>query len=500
MREIKHFNCKENQIIYFLLFFINLKIFRSLFYIFFVLFIFYSNLLSAVEKYKPIDLSGNAPLFLTKKQILKDLSDLKYILKENYILYPVFTKLGMNLESVLNLFEKKLLKNKTPLLTHHFQKELVKTIEFTEDSNFRTDLFLKNRHYIQRIEPKVAFFSGIKLAKQNSRYRVKPDSGIKKHIINYWFVSCSSNKEFLFPILPDRHSENLFMIGKHSNYQPDPLICEFENDSGHKHKVKLPLIIRRTEMSPHKIPIYEYDGSRIPYLKWHRDGGSEETEVKKFYKLARALRKSRTLIIDVRGNKYGSFYFIEKWLKEYTNNHWKNVIVKERQTIPIIRGLLNRVQWNIIKSPKRPLIGEYQLEKKQSQLYELIKHFRENEISEKWIETKFIFNGNSNAPEWGTKLIVIANNQCGDGCQFLAALTKQIPNGILIGTNTGPFPKNISGPVFQLYNSKIIISFSHRIHLNHLGETVSPSGYLPNYWLFPPMGIREIQKFASKIK
>ena len=40
--------------------------------------------------------------------------------------------------------------------------------------------------------------------------------------------------------------------------------------------------------------------------------------------------------------------------------------------------------------------------------------------------------------------IGMGNDQCGDGCQFLAALTKQIPNGILIGTNTGPFPKNIS--------------------------------------------------------
>ena len=48
-------------------------------------------------------------------------------------------------------------------------------------------------------------------------------------------------------------------------------------------------------------------------IVWGVNINIEETEVKKFYKLARALRKSRTLIIDVRGNKYGSFYFIEKW-------------------------------------------------------------------------------------------------------------------------------------------------------------------------------------------
>ena len=44
-----------------------------------------------------------------------------------------------------------------------------------------------------------------------------------------------------------------------------------------------------------------------------------------------------------------------------------------------------------------------------------------------------------------------------------------------------------------------MLSFSHRIHLNHLGEAVSPLGYMPDYWLFPPMGIKDIQRFSSKI-
>ena len=202
----------------------------------------------------------------------------------------------------------------------------------------------------------------------------------------------------------------------------------------------------------------------------------------------------------MRGNKSGSFFFIEKWLKEFTSNHWKNVIVKEWQTLPILNGLLNRVQWNIQNSTDRFLIGEDQLEQKRLQLKALIKHFKEKNLDEKWIETKFIFNGNKSAPKWRTRLIVIANQHCGNGCQFLAALTKQIPNGILVGSNTGPFPKNTSGPIFQLKNSQIMLSFSHRIHLDHEGTPVSPSGYVPDYWLFPPMDKKDIQRFVSKTK
>ena len=243
---------------------------------------------------------------------------------------------------------------------------------------------------------------------------------------------------------------------------------------------------------------YEYKSGRTPYIRWYRDGRTNETAVKQFQKLAIKLRKTSTLIIDVRGNQNGSFAFIENWLKEFTSNHWKNVIVRERQTLPILKGLLNRVQWNLHHSTLRLLIGRDQLGQKRRQLQALIEHLKEKGITEKWVETKFIFNGNKNAPKWNTRLIVLTNQHCGNGCQFLAALTKQIPQGVLIGANTGPFPKNTSGPIFQLKYSRVMLSFSHRLHLNHQAKPVSPSGYLPDYWLFPPMGIRDIQRFVSK--
>ena len=69
---------------------------------------------------------------------------------------------------------------------------------------------------------------------------------------------------------------------------------------------------------------------------------------------------------------------------------------------------------------------------------------------------------------------------------------------ILIGTNTGSFPKNSFRPVFQLRHSRIMVTFENKLHLNHMGEPVSTSGYLPDYWLFPPMGLNEIIRYAKK--
>jgi Peptidase family S41. len=210
------------------------------------------------------------------------------------------------------------------------------------------------------------------------------------------------------------------------------------------------------------------------------------------------LRKTQNLIIDVRGNKHGSFRFIESWLREYTRSHWKNVIIRERQTIQILNGLLNRVQWNMHHYSSSHLKSNDQLEQKREQIRGLIEYLIEKGLDQRLVETKFIFNGNKDAPEWGTRLIIIANHNCGNGCQFLAALTKQIPYGTLIGTNTGSFPKNSFRPVFQLRHSRIMLTFGNKLHLNHIGEPVSTSGYLPDYWLFPPMRLTEIIRYAKK--
>jgi len=453
---------------------------------------------SGSELKHSLDFSGNGPIFLSKKQIKEDLNQASRIFLDNYVRHRIFEQHEINWEGVFQKLESLLLKDINPVLTHHFQKQLIKALEFSEDSNIQADLFLKKRHYVQRVEPKAVFYTGITLAQQENRFRILPGSHKTKNIINHRFINCAKSQEVFFPVLPQRQAELLFMLGKQANHQLKHLNCTFESEAGVKLETLLPLFISKSELNFEGNPIYEFVDGRIPYIRWYRDGKAEETDVKKFYKLARKLRKSQTLIIDVRGNKNGSFRFIEPWLREYTSNHWKNVIIRESQTIQILNGLLNRVQWNLHNDTSRHLFGKDQLIQKSEQIRSLIDHFIEKELDQKWVETKFIFNGKKDAPEWETRLIVIANHHCGNGCQFLAALTKQIPDGTLIGTNTGSFPKNSFGPVFQLRHSRIMLTFENKLHLNHLGEPVSTSGYLPDYWLFPSSGLTEIMRYANK--
>ena len=124
---------------------------------------------------------------------------------------------------------------------------------------------------------------------------------------------------------------------------------------------------------------------------------------------------------------------------------------------------------------------------------------KKTRLRKKWIETKFLFKGHKDSPKWNKKLIVVANEHCGDGCQFLSALAKQEPSSYLVGSLTGNFPRGFRVPLYQLPHSRILFSINHRLHLNHQEQPVMPSGYQPDYWLFPEMGIQDVLRLAGSL-
>ena len=104
---------------------------------------------SGSEPKHSLDFSGNGPIFLSKKQIKEDLNQASRIFLDNYVRHRIFEQHGINWKGVFQKLESLLLKDINPVLTHHFQKQLIKALEFTEDSNIQADLFLKKRHYVQ---------------------------------------------------------------------------------------------------------------------------------------------------------------------------------------------------------------------------------------------------------------------------------------------------------------------------------------------------------------
>ena len=136
--EIKLLN-KPKMMTYFKNF--KFQLFSKIF-LFSVLFIGHTAIFcSGSELIHSLEFSGNGPIFLSKKQIREDLNQANHLFRDNYVRHPIFEKNGINWEEVFQKLESLLLKDINPVLTHHFQKQLIKTLEFTEDSNIQADLF-----------------------------------------------------------------------------------------------------------------------------------------------------------------------------------------------------------------------------------------------------------------------------------------------------------------------------------------------------------------------
>jgi len=471
----------------------------------------------------PVDLSGKSPLFVSAPQIEKDLVVFESLLRENYGLYGDMMQKGDVWETMFTQLEKELFANPTPLLTHHFQARLIEALAFTEDSTLRADLLFRKRHYLNKVNAGISFFTNVFLVLQEGNYRVSPNKTYPD-LANSRLIGCSSGKQsnpvlnlsdnkglpvfsilkkspfHLFPVLPERDGEQRFMLGVFANEQLKFLHCNFENKFKETVNRILPLYFPEVRAETPDSPIFRFaKGGRIPYIHWAHDGDPLDPQTQEFFKLARKLQKVETLILDVRGNANGSFAFIEKWLKELSSNQWKNVIIHEKQTPMSLRGLMNRVAWEKIKGRTSSTKIQGERAQQRQQLQALLDHFEENNLESKVIETKFIFNGKKKSPKWNKRIFVLANRHCGSGCQFLSALSKQLKNGILIGSNTGVFPKNPTVPLYQLPESKILLSINHRRHLQPSGESVSPAGYEPDYWFFPSSSIQEVFRYSGSL-
>ena len=436
------------------------------------------------------------PAFLSDPEILTDLRVALQVMQENYGRYRQLERAGVNWEVIFRDLGARLVVEPNPVLTHHFQERLVEALAFTRDPLVSTDLFLQRRHYHRQVEPLAPFTTQLQLVKQSGRLRTLPLQQ-RLGVANQWLQQCDSKQARIFPIPSERIGEQRFELGMLVAQRPEPLRCTLEDDTGRISEHVFKLILPSQPRNAPKTPIFRYAGGRVPYIRWFRDGSRGERNYSEFLRLARRLHRSDVLVLDVRGNHSGSFGFIERWLRELTSSGWENVVVRERQSRQTLTGLLNRVEWGLrLEKTRTPAIRNALTQKRQ-QLAALLERFEENDLPEKWVETKFIFNGKREAPAWSRKLVVIANSHCGDGCQFLAALAKQQENAFLFGTPTGHYPLRSLVPLYQLPNSGIFLSVNHRVHLNPEGKTVAQVGYEPDAWVFDESVVQQALRFAE---
>ncbi|MBF0238515.1 MAG: peptidase S41 [SAR324 cluster bacterium] len=442
-----------------------------------------------------------APTIMKPDQVFTDLNVFEHILRESYGHFEIQQSQGHDWEKIFANLRDQLLKAGQPVLVHHFLEQLMRSLDFTGDPFLRGEIQVLNRNYVEQIKAlSRPFYVPLRMASYQGRFRAMPHTEWIA-IANQWLVGCKPKNFRYFPVLPDRAGESLSVFGVFSESAPDSIHCIFVNDLDRPREITLSMqSLDIQNPLPANLPVFEWKDGDIPYIRWYRDSSPYSGDTRQFLKLAQKLQNYQTLIVDVRGNVSGSFGYIEKWLQQITRNSWSNVIIREKQSALILRGLLNRLDWLRYQQKLQNFPEAPDLAQKQQQIQALIDHLRDTRVAVKWIETKFIFQGSKESPPWNKNLIIIANQHCGSGCQFLAGLAKQQENAWLIGGNTGVFPRTPLLPLYQLPQSKILLTINHTLHLDHAGQYVKPSGHEPDYWMAPPDDMNEIFRFARSLQ
>lgn len=438
-----------------------------------------------------------SPPFLTAPQILEDISVYEELLKDNYSRYDILKEQGIDWENVFFRLKVDLTSSNKKILTQNLLKGLIQTLSFTKDGSFTAEMDLHKRHYQASIgNDYFPSYANIKVVKQDQRFRFAPGSAYPK-TANQWFVKCNSDLLRFFPVVPERKGEQRFVLGVFFNQPQETVNCQFEDNLGQMNQETFSLRSYKSAefTDSQETELFNWSPGQIPYVHWKRDGKSNAEDTRRFFNILPEIRKHRTFILDVSGNTTGSFNFIAQWLGRLTKNSWKNTIIKEKQSQSTLEGLLNRLEYKRANT-EISLQQRKELDKEKLRIFARLRYLESGKIPLRYVKTSFSFSGNPDARSWNKRMVVVANRQCGTGCQFLIGLAKQQENSFFLGENTGTFPRKALIPLYQLPHSKIRISINHRIHLDHKNRPVPPSGYEPDFWLDHPSLLSEIYRLA----
>lgn len=452
---------------------------------------------TSTSQYLVQDILAESPPFLTPAEVLDDITTLEKILQEVYGRYTILQNQGHDWDSLWFDLKSRLTETNKSILTQNLLTGILNTLEFTKDPTFRAELTLHHRLYGRQLEKSYyPAFTSIRLVQEQTRYRVLPSNQLSV-ITNQWLVNCNPPSIEFFPLIPERGEEKRFALGLFSSNPPQTLVCHFQDGGGKTHRENLAVqYFKNSAFSDdEETPLFSWTPGNIPYVRWMRDGKHNASDTQRFFRLLTKLRQHTAFIIDVRGNTTGSFGFIENWLSRLTKSSWQNGIVQEKQTPAILYGILNRMELEK-QSPGITFEKRQEIQKEQERLISLIRYIEKRKPPFRLNESRFSFSGDASESKWQKRMVVVADRQCGNGCQFLAALAKQLKNSFLLGENTGVYPQGIKLPLFQLPNSKIRITINHLLHLDHFENPVPPSGYQPDFWLDHPAPLSEIYRLA----
>ncbi len=195
------------------------------------------------------------------------------------------------------------------------------------------------------------------------------------------------------------------------------------------------------------------------------------------------------VVLDVRGNGGGSDWFLSAWFKPLFAGPFRYGRV-ERLDTPVTRsGEGNALQCQLgfasvgdrIANVKRQL--------------ELLRESYRKDSARAWYARTAVYDGTAQKSFAG-RVVVLTDAGCASSCETSVNFARQLPNHLIVGTNTAGVGKFGEGMPFHLPNTGLWISVPRKRFVDNPPEG---RGRLPDIWLDTSDPMPAVRWLATRV-
>lgn len=383
---------------------------------------------------------------VTKVEAIKDIEDFFLLIKYCYSGYEYFSSF-VDFDNIKEKTIKIIQQKKENLIKVCFLGELLYEVleGHINDGHFSLVGFGSGN----LSKPWRAYVTDVVVNKVDDCYKVIKGT---KNLPKGTTLDNESLKGKLLPTLVSGY-ENVFLIGVYSKEEHD--VINVGNIKLKTHLIKSDHKRRKTKYN-HKF--VKKDKYNIFYSKSYNIFNNQDEVLKEYYDFGRKSKTKNSVIFDITNNYGGNSNFPKMF----------------------IEGLNDYAYWQIGSATMVSPIFDEKASKKD---YIITSSLKEYDYS------KSKYQG---------KLYVVTNKQTASSGESAISYAKSIKDAIVVGSASAGIGEFGDIKLYQLFNSKILFYFGHKIF--HMKDYEEGKGFLPDYWLDEKDPVKYLINYFKKQK
>ena len=405
---------------------------------------------------------------ITSQQAMEDIKMLEYIFNNGYSGKDYFEKKGISFGSMFNDL-RGLAKKNDKVKTADMESIIEKHLSGITDGHLKIFGTRKLSFY----RHKDAYFTDLIMEKRGNRFYV-----FKSKIDNIPEGSIyTGNAPVMFPTLSPP-GKRYYLVGKLSFDPVNSMNLKFGGKA-----VSVPLHPIKLSKRNHKdTGIYSSENFEgVPFISLKTLNPKYKKQLDSFVNIASSLKKKDGFILDLSNNHGGSSYYAQNFVKKLNGKtRWVKyfAFLKSPATLQATANIYKQYP-DLKKHEDFDIDKELEIMKKNP--------------SRKWE----VFAGNQKREmgDYKGKAIIISNRNVASSGEAMLNFWQSIPNGIIVGENSGGIGNFGDVRDYMLPNSGITLMVPCKLFIvPGIEEGV---GYMPHYWIDSEMPELEIIRWLK---